>query len=254
MAILSVFQRYEKKFMVTEEQYRELLDFLADHMDYDKFCVGEKSYGLLNIYFDTPDNLLIRRSTSKPIYKEKLRLRSYFVPENEDSKVFFEIKRKYDGCVTKRRVVMRYGEALELMETHKPPKLKNDSYINTQVTKEICLMFERYQGLAPALFIAYDRMAMFGKEDPELRLTFDHNIRTRRDNPTFEFGTDGDQLLPPGKRLMEIKIPNAMPLWLAHYLSEHKIFKTSFSKYGKEYEYYTKDKNYHKQVSEELEK
>ena len=87
------------------------------------------------------------------------------------------------------------------------------------------------------MFIAYDRIAMFGKDNPELRVTFDRNIRTRRKNPTFDFGTDGEQLLPEGKYLMEIKIPNAMPLWLARFLSENRIFSTSFSKYGKEYEY-----------------
>ena len=237
-AILSVFKRYEKKFMLNAEQYRQTLDFVNEYMSFDKYCVGEKVYGLLNVYYDTPDNILIGRSVDKPIYKEKLRLRSYFPPENEDSKVFFEIKQKYEGCVTKRRVVMRYGEALELTETGKVPKLKDDSYINRQVAKEISVMFERYPGLAPAVFIAYDRIAMFGKEDPELRLTFDTNIRSRRENPTFEYGTDGEQLLPPDKYLMEIKIPYTMPMWLARFLSEHQIYNSSFSKYGKEYEYY----------------
>ena len=237
-AILSVFKRYEKKFMLNAEQYRQTLDFVNEYMSFDKYCVGEKVYGLLNVYYDTPDNILIGRSVDKPIYKEKLRLRSYFPPENEDSKVFFEIKQKYEGCVTKRRVVMRYGEALELTETGKVPKLKDDSYINQQVAKEISVMFERYPGLAPAVFIAYDRIAMFGKEDPELRLTFDTNIRSRRENPTFEYGTDGEQLLPPDKYLMEIKIPYTMPMWLARFLSEHQIYNSSFSKYGKEYEYY----------------
>jgi len=234
---ISVFKRYERKYMLDPEKYRKTIDFLSDYMVFDKYCVGEQVYGLLNVYFDTPDNLLIGRSTDKPIYKEKLRLRSYFLPENEDSKVFFEIKKKYKKCVTKRRVVMRYGEALELIETHKPPKLQKDSYINVQVTKEICEMFNRYEGLAPAVFIAYDRIAMFGKDNPELRVTFDTNIRTRRENPTFEFGTDGTQLLPPDKYLMEIKIPNAMPMFLARYLSENQIYNSSFSKYGKEYEY-----------------
>lgn len=234
---ISVFKRYEKKFMLDMKQYREIMDFLQDYMTFDKYCVDEKVYGLLNIYFDTPDNILIGRSTDKPLYKEKLRLRSYFPPKDEDSKVFFEIKQKFDGCVTKRRIVMRYGEALELMRTHQPPKLKDDSFINVQVAKEIAKMYERYPGLEPATFIAYDRIAMFGKEDPELRVTFDRNIRTRRENPTFEYGTDGEQLLPEGKILMEIKIPNAMPMWLARYLSEHRIFNSSFSKYGKEYEY-----------------
>ncbi len=237
MAAISVFKRYEKKFLLDVAQYRKIVDFVDRYMVFDKYCIGEQVYGLLNVYFDTPDNLLIERSTDKPLYKEKLRLRSYFPPENNDSKVFFEIKQKYKECVTKRRAVLRYGEALELISTHLPPKLADDSYLNVQVTKEICAMFKRYPGLRPSVFIAYDRIAMFGKDDPELRVTFDRNIRTRRENPTFEFGLDGNELLPEGKYLMEIKIPNAMPLWLARYLSENRIFSTSFSKYGKEYEY-----------------
>ena len=104
---ISVFKRYEKKFLLDYQQYREIMDFLQDYMTFDKYCVNEQVYGLLNIYFDTPDNVLIGRSTDKPLYKEKLRLRSYFPPKDENSKVFFEIKQKFEGCVTKRRVVMR---------------------------------------------------------------------------------------------------------------------------------------------------
>lgn len=218
------------------QQYRDIVDFLQAYMTFDKYCVDEKYYSLLNIYFDTPDNLLIGRSVQKPPYKEKLRLRSYSPPQADSDQVFFEIKKKCDRCVTKRRAIMSYGEAKALIATHQPPELSDDSYINVQVTKEISQMFRRYSGLAPKLFLAYDRLAMFGKDNPELRVTFDRNIRTRRENPLFENGTDGKQLLPEGQILMEIKIPYAIPLWLARYLSEHQIFTTSFSKYGKEYE------------------
>ena len=208
-------------------------------MVFDKYCIDEKSYGLLNIYYDTPDNLLIGRSVEQPVYKEKLRLRSYFPPENDDSRVFFEIKKKYDGCVTKRRATMTYGEAKELTLTGKAPDLSNNQYINTQVSKEIAQMFQRYNGLAPAVFISYNRMALFGKEDSELRVTFDKDIIVRHNNPTFEYGYDGDSILPEGHILMEIKIPYTLPLWLAHYLSINGIHNSSFSKYGKEYEYRT---------------
>lgn len=233
---ISVFKRYEKKFLLNAEQYRETVDYVGQYMDFDKYCVNEQDYSLLNLYFDTPDNLLIIQSTSKPTYKEKLRLRAYFPPKTPDDKVFFEIKKKYKGIVTKRRAVMRYGEALEFIETGKAPKLKKDTYIDTQVAKEIEFMFKRYEGLAPKIFIAYDRMAMFAKDNPEFRLTFDKNIRTRRENVSLEYGDCGTQLLPEGYYLMEIKISDAVPLWLTSYLSEKKIFMTSFSKYGKEYQ------------------
>jgi len=127
---ISVFKRYEKKFLLTAEQYRETVDYVQQYMDFDKYCVNEQDYSLLNLYFDTPENLLIIQSTNKPRYKEKLRLRAYFPPKTPDDKVFFEIKKKYKGIVTKRRAVMRYGEAVELIETGKAPVLKKDTYID----------------------------------------------------------------------------------------------------------------------------
>ena len=234
---ITVFKRYEKKYMLTLEQYEDLRAFLADYMRYDKYCLNDKSYKLYNIYFDSPTNELIRTSVSKPPYKEKLRMRSYFPLREADDKVFFEIKMKYDGVVTKRRATMKYSEVMEMVRTKQlPPSYETASYFDRQVEKEILRMLVNYD-LRPAVYIAYDRIAMFGIEDSELRITFDKEIFTRRTNLTFDGDTSGVDVLPPGKILMEIKIPNAMPLWLARYLSEHKIFNSSFSKYGKEYEY-----------------
>ena len=114
---ITVFKRYEKKYMLTLEQYEDLRAFLADYMRYDKYCLNDKSYKLYNIYFDSPTNELIRTSVSKPPYKEKLRMRSYFPLREADDKVFFEIKMKYDGVVTKRRATMKYSEVMEMVRT-----------------------------------------------------------------------------------------------------------------------------------------
>lgn len=229
--------------MLTLAQYEAMRNFLADYMQYDKYCLNDKSYKLYNLYFDSPSNDLIRVSTDGPIYKEKLRMRSYYPLRQYDDKVFFEIKQKYRGIVTKRRATMKYGEVMEMAYSHTlPPSHAEASYFDRQVEKEILRMMTFYD-LHPAVYIAYDRVAMFGKEDSELRITFDKEIYTRRDNLTFDGDTTGVDVLPPGHILMEIKIPNAMPLWLARYLSENQIFNTSFSKYGKEYEYYVSGEN-----------
>ena len=234
---ITVFKRYEKKYMLTLEQYEALRVFLADYMRYDKYCLNDKSYKLYNIYFDSPTNELIRTSVSKPPYKEKLRMRSYFPLREADDKVFFEIKKKYKGCVTKRRATMKYGEVMEMVRTKQlPPSYETASYFDRQVEKEILRMLVNYD-LRPAVYISNDRVAMFGIDDPELRITFDKEIYTRRTNLAFDGDTSGYDIMPPERILMEIKIPNAMPLWLARFLSEHKIFNSSFSKYGKEYEY-----------------
>ena len=52
----------------------------------------------------------------------------------------------------------------------------------------------------------------------------------------------GGSLLAPGQVLLEVKITNAAPLWLARALSENGIFPTSFSKCGRAFEALCKEK------------
>ena len=104
--IKTCFERYEKKYRLTAEQQRAILQGMAPYMKKDTYG----AYTICNIYYDTPDWRLIRTSLEKPVYKEKLRVRSYGVP-GEDGRVFVELKKKYDGVVYKRRVTMRADEA-----------------------------------------------------------------------------------------------------------------------------------------------
>ena len=78
---IEVFSRYEKKYLLTEETYLWLLEHISENMKLDKFNQDGKLYNIANIYYDTENDALIRASIEKPIYKEKLRLRSYGVPE-----------------------------------------------------------------------------------------------------------------------------------------------------------------------------
>lgn len=216
----TVFNRYEKKYMMDTGQFAELVDAVSYRMETDQY--GEHT--ICNIYYDTPDSLLIRRSIEKPRYKEKLRLRSYGVPGPE-STVFLEIKKKYNKVVNKRRIPLKLWEAYDYIEKGIRPEK------DSQILHEIDFMLERYP-LERSLYLAYDRVAMFDKEDPDFRLTFDKRIRSRRSNVALEKGDAGTLLLPEDIRLMETKILGATPLWFSHILAELKIRPVSFSKYG----------------------
>ena len=48
-------------------------------------------------------------------------------------------------------------------------------------------------------------------------------------------GPYGNRLLPDGYVLMELKIPEAAPLWLTEILNDLHIYPISFSKYGNAY-------------------
>jgi hypothetical protein len=206
-------------------------------MKLDDYNLKKEFYTISNIYYDTENNDLIRRSLEKPKYKEKLRLRAYGVPSMQD-KVYLEIKKKYNGIVNKRRSTLILNEAYDFVETMDKPEIK--PYMNEQVINELEYALNLYN-VSPKAYIAYDRKAFFGKDDPNLRVTIDTNIRTRRYDVALEKGSYGELLIDKDVFLMEIKTAGAMPTWLTKALSENEIYKTSFSKYGTEYKKYISD-------------
>ena len=86
------------------------------------------------------------------------------------------------------------------------------------------------------MYIAYDRIACFGTEDRNFRVTFDTNIRWRTDNLCLDGPTEGTRLLEPGWYLMEVKTPGAVPLWFSKILDDLAVYPASFSKYGFAYQ------------------
>lgn len=233
MAIFT-FERYEKKYLISEEQAAELIDFFVNErgMKPDKYCVGGKVYGIYNIYFDDDENSVINSSLSKPKYKEKLRLRGYSFPETGEETVFLELKRKIRGIVTKRRAILPYNAAMAFVCEGVRPA--SDDYSLNRMLDEIEYFLKRKK-VSPKVFISYERIAMTDRLDPSLRITFDNNILSRRYDVDLSKGGGGEPLLNPGERLMEIKFIHAPPKWLCDLLTQKKIFMTHFSKYGNEY-------------------
>ncbi len=219
-----VFERYEKKYMLDTEQYKELKKAIGDRFVPDRYA----KTSINNIYFDTEDYRLIRQSLEKPVYKEKLRLRSYSLPE-PDSEVFIELKKKYRGIVYKRRIDLSYAEAYDYLYKGK------EISIDSQIKNELDYFMEFYGRLYPAMYIGYDRTAIDSREDSGLRITFDSNITWRSDMTSLSDGRFGERLMDDGTILMEIKIPHALPYYLCRALDELEIRQCSFSKYGMAY-------------------
>lgn len=214
-----VFKRYEIKYALTDGQRDRLMAAMAAHMVPDEY--GPST--VRNIYYDTPTRLLARRSAEHPHYKEKLRVRSY-VPAGEQTPVFLELKKKCDGVVYKRRCTLPLTEADALLRGTRTPE--------TQIERELAFSASRYEGLSPAMFVAYDREAFYAADDHEFRMTFDRAVRCRWDDVTLSGSADGLVLTPDAQSLLEVKCAFGMPLWLADFLSAEGIYKASFSKYG----------------------
>ena len=226
----NIFKRVEQKYLLTEQQYKLLFKKINKYLKEDKYFKST----ICNIYFDTINNDLIINSLEKPIFKEKIRLRSYQVPSINDD-VFLEIKEKYKGVVGKRRIKLKLKDFYNYLKT-------NNYDRNSQIMNEINYYF-KYYNLKAAIYIAYDRMSYCGKEDKNLRITFDTNLRSRNSDLKLELGDAGKCYFKDKKYIMEIKILGAMPLWLVRSLSELKIYPTSFSKYGSIYQKELKERN-----------
>ena len=225
MAFQTVFKRYEMKYLLTNAQKEAVMAAMQSHMVPDQY--GRTT--IHNIYFDTENYRLIRRSIEKPCYKEKLRIRSYGCPD-PCSPVFVELKKKFEDVVYKRRAALPLGEALEWVCDRTPQSKPS------QITREIDYFMDFYKGLRPAMFLCYDRQAYYAGDGSDFRITFDTDILCRQKDLRLDGEADGTPILPPELTLMEIKSPGGMPLWLAHTLTENKIYKTSFSKYGMAYQ------------------
>lgn len=227
--------------ILTGEQYEKLIPRLLEYMKMDDHCVNN-SYSIYNIYYDTDDNSVIRHSISKPYYKEKLRLRSYKIPQSPSDKVFLELKKKINEIVNKRRAIITLEEAYNFLEFGERPKCTD--FITEQVINEI-EYYLSHTKVNPTVYIGYNRIAFFCKEDKDFRLTIDSKIITRREDLFLESGCHGTDILKPNEYLMEVKILDAIPMWLAEIFSELKIYNTHFSKYGNEYMTYCQEQNNH---------
>lgn len=224
MAYKTIFQRYELKYMITREQKERILQVLQEHMKPDKH--GRTT--IRNIYFDTDNYRLIRASIEKPVYKEKLRIRSYR-QATPDSDVFVELKKKYKSVVYKRRLSMKEIDAVHWARG------EHYQHQNTQIERELDYFLKYYGNLHPAVFLSYDREAYESRYDDDFRVTFDDNILCRTSDLSLEIPPYGDPILEDGLVLMELKCAGAIPLWMTSLLSAEHIYKTSFSKYGTAY-------------------
>ena len=219
-----VFERYEIKYLLNREQKKVVMAAIEKHMQPDSF--GRST--IRNIYYDTDNYRLVRRSLEHPIYKEKLRVRSYCTAKPGDQ-VFVELKKKYNSMVYKRRTELLEKDVADYLAGRIPaPK-------PCQITDEIDYFCRFYETLAPKVFLSYEREAYFEKDGGGFRVTFDENILWRTTDLSLEAGVYGENLLRPGETLMEIKTPGGIPLWMVDVLTEQRLHKTSFSKYGNAY-------------------
>lgn len=212
--------RHEIKYRIPSDMYPEFIKRTGNILKPDLYPHSN----ILSIYYDTEHGDLISRSMEGGPYKEKMRLRSYDVPDRETI-VFPELKKKYAGIVYKRREMMPCVAAERFLNQGIYPERES------QILRELDYFHTFYHPM-PGLFIGYRRNSFAGIRHPDLRVTFDRDIRYRQDRLSLREGDDGEPLDIAGDFLMEIKVRDSIPVELTKVLSAMKIYPDSFSKYG----------------------
>lgn len=224
MKYQDTFQRYEIKYLLDSRQKQAILQAMEPYMKLDAY--GRTT--IRNVYFDTENFRLIRRSLERPAYKEKLRIRSYQQAGPQDP-VFVELKKKYKSVVYKRRLSLPEHQALTCFQEGLPLS------VHSQIAQEVEYFRGYYGSLEPKVFLSYEREAFFALDGGDFRVTFDENILYRTEELSLKNGIYGHPLLEDQQTLMELKISGGIPLWMSHVLNQQRIYKTSFSKYGSAY-------------------
>lgn len=224
---IEIFTRREQKYLITMEQYEELIDQISPYMRADKYGIDGK-YTVTSLYFESPDNKIYFETKNKLKFRQKLRLRVYNETDINGT-AFFEIKQKHQKVVNKRRMILPLAEAYRYLGSTEIP-LNHVETSNTQVLREID-HFRRLYNLRPEMVVSYDRHALHGVYDPELRVTFDLNLRCRNDDLYVENGPQGENFIDPNLVVLEVKVNDSVPLWLTRILQDLHCEQRSASKY-----------------------
>jgi hypothetical protein len=224
LAATAFFQRYEQKYLLDAFQYAQFMSVLNEFVRADTYGLST----IYSVYYDNDAFGIARNSPRKSVYKEKLRLRSYGIPQPGDT-VYLELKKKLKGVTYKERIPLLFTGMEQCLN------FKADSYPRNYIFNELDWVLHYYKPF-PQFMVCYDRRSFREREDKTLRITFDTNIRWRASGLDFSLGPYGSPMIGENEYLMELKVANSIPPYLAAHLSRLKIFPVSFSKYRTAYE------------------
>ncbi|MDP8240008.1 MAG: polyphosphate polymerase domain-containing protein [Candidatus Hatepunaea meridiana] len=230
---MELFERKEYKYYVDIKHLESLRKRFLNNMVHDPFCqdLAENAYTVRSVYFDTRGLLFYYEKKDGLKIRKKLRIRVYGDPSPEGI-AFLEIKRKYDNTVLKERSKIWLAEA---------PNLLNGAYlqtINKEPERKEKLALDRFiyltkrLRLEPTTLITYEREALLGLDESNVRVTFDMNVRSHPQSNEFDIFQERDlKTLKNTLFILEIKFLGRMPIWIRRIIQEFKLRMQPISKY-----------------------
>ena len=223
------FNRFELKYVVSlleAERFRSALQayLLPDSNGHSG------RYTLSSLYYDSPEMRCYRENGDGLKFRRKLRIRHYETGElfTDESPVFLEIKQRYDRVTQKRRAALPYRDALRLCNDRQIPDHEPG---DRAIIEEVYAFLWQYN-LRPASIVSYDRQAYIGTQyDTGLRVTFDTSLTFQAHHLRLHEPHAGLPMLPANLTVLEIKVNERIPSWLANQIAAHNLRRVALSKY-----------------------
>jgi hypothetical protein len=214
--------RSELKFYISDPYAVLLESRLKKVMICDPHAVGDSSYRISSLYFDSPGDSAFLDKINGLGEREKFRIRFY---NNEEDYIRLEKKKKNGSQSMKTSVVVPKAFAKSLADCHPMDPPFGDGLIR-EFSEKI-----RYFGYRPAVFVHYLRKAYLFPAG-NVRITFDSCLQAARfTGDLFSSQSPVIPLLSSGLSILEVKFDSFLPPFLSQLLVDIPKSACAISKY-----------------------
>ncbi|WP_371804751.1 VTC domain-containing protein [Candidatus Lokiarchaeum ossiferum] len=235
--IQKFFKRFEIKYQISANERQKLVKYLKAFMKLDGHTQNCLDYEVRSLYFDSPQRKAYYEKTNGVEYRKKLRVRYYPNSINDEEKrMFIEIKRKVNENVSKARISVPAHQVFQIIDgnnTIAEDLYQRSSFQDRNTLEEIWYLKKRFN-LKPVCAISYKRQALTGKVEKKFRVTFDTNLLVTKHNfdlLKFHQGSS-KSILPRDIVVMEVKFNNIIPKWAVKILEGNDCMQEKISKFA----------------------
>ena len=227
-------QRFELKYLIPAGLTHPIRDFVSCYLEPDDYARAnpDLSYTIHSLYLDSDDLKTHQAALNGTKNRFKLRLRYY--NDNPATPVFFEIKRRMDNCILKRRCPVR-RDAVSLLMVGQLPGPEQLLSVEPRHLGTLHRFNELLLELnaRPRMHNRYRREAWVSRHDNSIRVTFDRQIQIE---PFFEaravVNMDSPTRVFSEFVILELKFTTRFPGWFEELVQHFGLMQFTSAKYS----------------------
>ena len=224
--LLTTTTRFERKYRCSYAEYHALKNALVPYLSPDLYTERSVTgkYLVRSIYYDTFDYQIFLEKIGGNSNRTKYRIRTYGDSLAETPDVRVEIK------LRRANLTQKFGSFIRISDYQNFLQCRHWKNPEDPVLQE----FERMshlKNLQPKVLVEYQREGFYTRDGEEIRVTFDHGLRTAASRTLFpQYILWQDHLEP--RVVLEIKHQNRLPKWLTRIIHQHGLKIVANSKYA----------------------